>query len=45
MADDAYIISSRGGRAGDFRLAANLSDHPIAIEGILVPVRSAVFLP
>ena len=45
MADDAYIISSCGGRAGDFRLAANLSDHPKTIEGILVPARSAEFLP
>jgi len=45
MADDAYIISSRGGRTGDFRLAANLSDHPETIEGILVPNRSAKFLP
>jgi alpha-galactosidase len=45
MEDDFYVIHSTGGRRGDFRLAANLSDRPATRDGILVPARSAVFLP
>jgi alpha-galactosidase len=44
LSDDFYVIESRGGRAGDFRLAANISDRSRTIEGTIVPARSAVFL-
>jgi len=44
LGDGPYLIESAGGPAGAFRLAANLSDGPKALEGRTVPGRTAVFL-
>jgi len=40
---DVYRIVSRGGPAGDFTLAANLSDLPRNVNGAAVSPRSALF--
>ncbi len=45
MDEDFFVIASTGGRRGDFRLAANISDRSVTRDGILVPARSAIFLP
>ncbi len=44
LGDDPYLIESAGGRAGMFRLAANLSDSPKALEDRTIPGRRGVFL-
>ena len=44
LRDGLYLIESEGGPAGTVRLAANLSDSQIALEGRQIPRRSAVFI-
>jgi alpha-galactosidase len=44
LGEDLYVIGSRGGRGGDIRLAANLSDEVKMIEGRAIAPRSALFL-
>ena len=42
--EDAYLVEGRGGRRGDIRLAANLSDGERTIGGRTVAPRSALWL-
>ncbi len=45
LAEDLYIIESRGGGRGDVRLAANLSDRSRLVDGLDLAPRSAAYLP
>jgi alpha-galactosidase len=40
LGDDAYVVSSRGGPAGDLSLGVNLSDGPGQAGGRMLPPRS-----
>lgn len=44
LGDDAYLLSSTGGPAGNVRLAANLSDEIQMIAGAAVPPRTGIFI-
>jgi alpha-galactosidase len=44
LGDDFYLIDSRGGRAGDFSLLANLSDLSKYYKSVEIPAHSVRFL-
>jgi alpha-galactosidase len=45
LGEDAYVIRSRGGPAGDFDMAVNLSDETRAVRGRALVPRSGEMLP
>jgi len=45
LGDDAYLIRSTGGPAGDLSMVANLSDAPAPLGGQDLPPRSGALLP
>ncbi len=44
LGEDVYVIESRGGPRGDFKLGTNLSDKPRRVDGMSLAPRSAAFL-
>jgi alpha-galactosidase len=44
LGEDVYVIESRGGPRGDFKLGTNLSDKPRQVDGMSLGPRSAAFL-